>query len=339
MTLNGNEKILICDFRRIGDGIMTLPMFQAIKMRYPNTKLTFLCENIAEGIADNNPYIDEVFYFDKNSILDNLKLLLKLRSQKFDVAIDSLGMPKTAFFAWASSAKKVIGIHHKRAFFYTDLYQDEFDHTYSAHHKLNVLKLIDAFPKESAPLPFMNILEQEQKDLLRSLQSLYIEKKEFFTSSPGSKLEETLWSPQNWAKAYDWMIERYNLPIILQYAPSEKSFAESILEFVEHKEKVIFGVEFKTIREASVLLSLSKFHFAQNNGSKHLANCVKTPCFTIWGYDSTSENWQIPTTEIIDNILWAREYQNKTVEYKTTTEPITLDLVKENIEKILDGKN
>ncbi len=335
MRLHDNARILVCDFRRIGDGIMSLPIFEALKARYPACRTTFVCEHIARGIADNNPFIDEVFYFD-GGFFSTLRLVLELRSKHFDVAIDSLGMPKTAILAYLSGAAQRVGIHKKRAFFYTELYRGDFPHEYSAHHKLSVLHLLDAFPPDPLPLPFINTSPAAKAAAAKVLARLGLKAGEFLTSSPTSKVAHSLWSAQNWARLYDEIYEEFGMPNVLIYAPAEAPRVLEITALLKNKKACIAGVNFADLGTLAAFLGLSRLHFTQDNGTKHLANTQKTPCVSLWRYDSNPPNWQIPRTAgVIDEILFPPDFA-------APGEPLTANLVsvevfKAAIAKILRG--
>ncbi|MGP1561260.1 MAG: glycosyltransferase family 9 protein [Helicobacteraceae bacterium] len=335
MKLQANARILVCDFRRIGDGIMSLPIFEALKKRYPTCHTTFVCEHIARGIADNNPFIDEVFYFD-GGFFSTLRLVFRLRSRRFDVAIDSLGMPKTAILTYLSKAAHRIGIHKKRAFFYTELYRGHFPHEYSAHHKLSVLHLLDAFPPDPLPLPFINTSPAAKAAAAKVLARLGLKAGEFLTSSPTSKVAHSLWSAQNWARLYDEIYAEFGLVSVLIYAPAEAPRVLEITALLKNKDACVTDESFGDIQTLAAFLGLARLHFTQDNGTKHLANTQKTPCVSLWRYDSNPANWQIPRTAgVIDEILFPPDFA-------TGGEPLSANLVsvevfKATIAKILRG--
>jgi ADP-heptose:LPS heptosyltransferase len=82
------KKIIFFRYDRIGDMIISTPVFRELKLNFPNINITVLASEVNKDILSNNPYIDEVFVNYKNNLLGDLKTLLKLRKYFFDVCIE-----------------------------------------------------------------------------------------------------------------------------------------------------------------------------------------------------------------------------------------------------------
>jgi ADP-heptose:LPS heptosyltransferase len=76
--------LLITRHDKIGDFVVTLPLFKAIKEQYPNTKLTALVGKINFDFAKKIPFIDDVILFDKENLDTTLK---QIKEKKFDASI------------------------------------------------------------------------------------------------------------------------------------------------------------------------------------------------------------------------------------------------------------
>ncbi|OCL83692.1 glycosyltransferase family 9 protein [Arcobacter porcinus] len=76
--------LLITRHDKIGDFIVSLPLFKAIKEQYPSTKLTALVSKINFDFAKSLDFIDDVILYDKDN-LDNT--LQEIKTKNFDVSI------------------------------------------------------------------------------------------------------------------------------------------------------------------------------------------------------------------------------------------------------------
>ncbi len=76
--------LLITRHDKIGDFVVTLPLFKAIKEQYPNTKLTALVSRVNFDFAKTVDFIDDVILFDKNDLKTTLE---KIKEKKFDASI------------------------------------------------------------------------------------------------------------------------------------------------------------------------------------------------------------------------------------------------------------
>lgn len=85
---NHIESILFMRYDgKIGDMVVNTPMFREIKKAYPHMKIGVVTRGGARDIIGNNPYVDKIYTFDKNS--DAIKVLAgKLAEEKYDLLID-----------------------------------------------------------------------------------------------------------------------------------------------------------------------------------------------------------------------------------------------------------
>ena len=82
------KNILFLRYDRIGDMVITTPVFRELKLVYPDINIIVLASKDNQGVLANNPYVDKVFINHKNNLLSDLLLLLKLRKQKLDVCVE-----------------------------------------------------------------------------------------------------------------------------------------------------------------------------------------------------------------------------------------------------------
>jgi ADP-heptose:LPS heptosyltransferase len=86
--INNSIRILFLRYDRIGDMVITTPVFRELKKFNPKVKISVLASKDNSSVLDGNPYIEEVHLNNKNKIFKDLKTLLYLRKLKFDVCIE-----------------------------------------------------------------------------------------------------------------------------------------------------------------------------------------------------------------------------------------------------------
>ena len=82
------RNILFLRYDRIGDMVITTPVFRELKREYPEINITVLASKVNQGVLLNNPYVNEVFTNHKNNFFSDLPTLLKLRKKQFDVCVE-----------------------------------------------------------------------------------------------------------------------------------------------------------------------------------------------------------------------------------------------------------
>ncbi|MSO84222.1 MAG: glycosyltransferase family 9 protein [Acidobacteria bacterium] len=106
-------KILLVRLRLIGDVVFTTPLVHALRRTYPEAHLTYVVEPLAAPVVRDNPHLDTVLVVPKRSGVarwrDDLWYARRLRAERFDVAIDLHGGPRSAWLTWASGAAMRVG--------------------------------------------------------------------------------------------------------------------------------------------------------------------------------------------------------------------------------------
>ena len=82
------KKVLFFRYDRIGDMVITTPVFRELKLFLPEIKISVLASKVNHSILSNNPYIDNIYVNNKHSFLSDLKTLFDLRKKKFDACIE-----------------------------------------------------------------------------------------------------------------------------------------------------------------------------------------------------------------------------------------------------------
>lgn len=117
-------KILLVRLRLVGDVVFTTPVIRAVRRRYPDAQLSYVVEPAAAAVVRANSHLDEVIVAPRASGLARLRsdaaLAWRLSRQRFDLAIDLHGGPRSAWLTWASRAPARIGYRIKgRSWMYT----------------------------------------------------------------------------------------------------------------------------------------------------------------------------------------------------------------------------
>ncbi len=105
--------ILLVRLRLIGDVIFTTPVIRALRRRYPSARLVYVVEPAAAPVVTGSPHLSEVIVIPHRRgwrrLVDDLRLGRRLRAERFDVAIDLHGGPRSAWLTWASRAPVRVG--------------------------------------------------------------------------------------------------------------------------------------------------------------------------------------------------------------------------------------
>ena len=106
-------KILVLRLRLLGDVVFTTPLIRALRRHYPDAHLTYVVEPLAEPIVRNNPHLNEVLVVPLRRglarVRDDMAVARRLRRERFDIAIDLHGGPRSGWLTWATRAPIRVG--------------------------------------------------------------------------------------------------------------------------------------------------------------------------------------------------------------------------------------
>jgi len=118
IRLEGVRKVLLIRLRRIGDVVTVTPCTRAVKETFPQAHLSVLVEEASKEVLLGNPFVDELIVLKgrgeqdgrgAGKLLGDLRLLLDLRREGFDLVINLHGGPRSALQTLFSGARYRLG--------------------------------------------------------------------------------------------------------------------------------------------------------------------------------------------------------------------------------------
>jgi lipopolysaccharide heptosyltransferase II len=105
--------ILLVRLRLIGDVVFTTPAIRAIRRYYPDARITYIVEEEAAAVVRHNPHLDAVIVARSphapGRLRADIALIQRLRRERYDLAIDFHGGPRSSLITWLSGAPTRIG--------------------------------------------------------------------------------------------------------------------------------------------------------------------------------------------------------------------------------------
>jgi ADP-heptose:LPS heptosyltransferase len=117
------ERILVIQFRQIGDVLLSTPVLRALRSAYPQSYIAFLTEPSPGRVLQSNPLLDEVIIRPRHATWhQQWQLLRHIRHQRFELVIDLIGNPRSAVLTCLSGARHRLAFaRFPRSLFYTML--------------------------------------------------------------------------------------------------------------------------------------------------------------------------------------------------------------------------
>lgn len=262
---------------------MTTPSIRALKKSFPEAKIMVLVDEPYFDVISKNPYIDEIVLLNRStSIIGILKIGLMLKKRKFDITIDYLANPRSAFLTLIIGSPIRIGLKKRiRRIAYNLLLRKlPGSSSYVADYRLNAIRLLGKNP-DGLEMDFYIDADQtvRAQEFLASYKIDLDEK--FVTISPVSLGKWKLWPFKEFAATADYLITEYRLKTILICGPGEYHFLMHVKKLMKNEPAAM--IEFKDLKTAGYLLSKSCLHIGNDGGLNHLSAAVRTPTITIFG--------------------------------------------------------
>lgn len=287
IDLKPEAKILIIQLRRIGDVLLTTPVIRALRWKFPQAQLDFLVEKPGAEILKGNPYLSNILVYDKK---EQLAWIQKIRSARYDVILDFLRNPRTAWISFCSGAPYRVEFKKKwRDFGYNVRVSADPVPKYAPAFKLDLLKPL-GIQDGSVHLDLV-VDEQARERVRQYLSEVDIRPDEVLVGiSPTSRRPARRWRKEGFAEVTDHLMRTYRAKVIFLWGPGEEEYVDEVIRLM--KEKPLKPPPF-SIPELVALISQLSLFVGNDNGPMHIAQAFGMPTVVVFG-PTQSVNWNAP---------------------------------------------
>jgi heptosyltransferase III len=264
-------KILVVQIGKIGDMVLTTPLFKAIKENMPGAQINALVAHRGTSIIMGNPRIHKIFVYRKDPFR-LLFLLFKMRLIHYDFLIDPKDhfSTESAIIARMSRANVKVGFNApgKKVFSHPLPAQEQNFSIHAAARNLLPLKSLGIAecpnPRpELFPDPF---LQKKIKDHYALSDSITI----LLNLSAGDT--GRLWEGRKWSAVAAFCLSK-GFRVLISFQPSDALMASRIHE-QQPKARLFHS---KSIREIIALVPLVRLVVTPDTSIVHIASAFNVP--------------------------------------------------------------
>ncbi|MCP5003239.1 MAG: glycosyltransferase family 9 protein [Planctomycetes bacterium] len=306
------RKVLIIRLDRVGDMVVTTPIFQAIKEARPHIHISVLVNPVNKNIIINNPFIDDIMLYDSGGSQKNLvsKFIFfqQLRRMKFDIVIDPCldYELKTAIITRFIGNRYRLGFNFAGKEFFYNLRQRLPTFSYSLVNKYMTDSILDLTgflgirKKESQrkhPGPQIYLTREEKKRAEEILQRRGINLKNVVVGiHPGGHYESQRWAVERFAKVSDYLISSQSANVIL-FGSRDDEFL--ISRFKKCSLRMPTILPDLTLRDFMATLRLCTLFLCNNSGPLHIATAFNIPTVSTMGPTEPSLWWPYGNNHLV----------------------------------------
>jgi heptosyltransferase-3 len=233
-------KIIILKRDKLGDLLLTTPMLQLLKYFFPEAKLAVIAPESSAWILKDAPFIDELYSYPKPksfnfkgiiALIKQVNIFLKIRSEKYDVAIAAGGDYSHR------AVKRLLWMKARRTISYvpknimvrgiTDPIIELNSLKKRLHESLRMIELIKPIIYSNKPLKHFNVYYNPSQDWLEKAQYFLakhqLENKQYIVFGLGARRAKKQASEEQIIEAAKFVYRKYKMKTILVWTPGSKN--------------------------------------------------------------------------------------------------------------------
>jgi heptosyltransferase I len=287
----------------LGDAVHVLPVLNALRRAWPDTKVTWIIQPVAYSLVRDHPAVDDFIIFRRRRGIDAWRSYADLKSdlhgRRFDLAIALQVYFKAGLITAMMPARSKLGFDRARARDLNWLFTNQkipprpVAHVQDAYFEFLEVLGIDPHPVEWKLGP----TEAE-----RVAQRAFFER---FTRPVcafvvATSKREKNWAPENYVPVIDAVERDIGMRAVIVGGPSaiEREAAEQIAHHATHKPVIALGND---VRRLVWQLDGSALVVSPDTGPLHIARALDVPVVGLYGY--TNPKRYGPYRKFIDLVV------------------------------------
>ena len=277
-------KILLLQLRRIGDLILTIPAIDALRQKFPNSKITLVisheCQELKPAIAN----VDRIWVVRRKP--RDVGVFIAAAARRFDCCVDFTQNDRSAVVAWLSRARRRIAScqvekkSERRSRVYTEFVQARMREMHTLDYHMALLQPLGVEgrpPRLQLDLPRQ---AHEKADQLR--RDAGIEDR-FVLFHPGAARVEKFWEAERWATVIDHVQSNWHYRAVITGAASERD-QEQVRQIKANLRRPIVDLSGRTdLLTLAALIAQAKLLVTVDSAPMHLAAATRTPQVVLFG--------------------------------------------------------
>tara|TARA_B000000475_G_scaffold269576_1_gene263795 strand:+ start:1111 stop:2193 length:1083 start_codon:yes stop_codon:yes gene_type:complete len=308
-----SKKVLILKYDRIGDMIVTTPIFRELKKSYPDISISVLASNLNKDVIKYNPYVEKIYTNYKNNILFDFGKLLILRWKRFDVCIEleHSVIPHAIFRLKIINPKRIISIHKDGRYgvkgneleIYDFLTKKETGKHFGEIW-LNTLSFFDIKYSSNKYDIFLSSIERNRaKTFSKSIKT----KIKIGINLEGSFKEKQI-RPDDLEKICVSIKQKFqDITIVIVSHPNRRDKTKMMISNM-NLEGVIVSYDTKNILDLAALINELDFIISPDTSIVHIASAFNKPIVSIHENNELSYTLWHPTSSVSKTIFSQSKY-------------------------------
>ena len=302
-------KILIVRLSALGDIVHALPVLGRLRHAFPDAGIDWLVEEnyaatltLATGLtrrivvrAKADAAVTDTVSFATG--LGYVRAASYLRAQRYDVALDLQGLLKSAVWARASGARRVIGFdrEHLREPFAASFYSETVIPDGSGHVIQKNLSILRGLQMDPGPVA-LHVEPHASQEVIKAIQAAG-GSNGYIVINPGAAWPNKCWPPDRFAALARTLRDRTGLHALVTWGPKERALADAVSQ---GSAGAAAPAPPTSISDLAALMRSAALVISGDTGPLHIGAAVGAPIVGLFGPTRPERNgpWE-PRDEVI----------------------------------------
>ena len=295
LGLENVKSVLIIRPDRLGDVVLSLPVYESIKLSIPGVHLTALVDKSYAGLMADNPYIDRVLQWDRKQ---PWKTLRSLQRKNFDLAFTlnkTFSATASLFMLFSGAAYRVGYKQPQNAWIHEIQMAIDKQPKHEIENNLELLKT--AGLQKIAQNPELNFNENETEKITALLAAKNRHPdRPLVLIKPGTRVPEWGWKLDKFQMVTEYLLKTGTAEVFLITGPGEEAMIDQFIHGIEPLPVLLPTL---SIKELALLIQKSDLLVCNHTGIMHLASAVQTPVLAIFKHGEIARWGPYNTPHII----------------------------------------
>jgi heptosyltransferase I len=280
----------------LGDIVHTFPAVAGVRATFPLADIIWLTHPRWTELVASSGLATEIWAVDSRNLSSVREVVRKLRSLRWDAAIDYQGLWKAAFLPFFGGIGRRIGFSSATVreygvpILYTERVNARSVHVAEQNGELSVR----AGAKQGIGKFALRLNEDDATRVKCDLKKQGISR--YVVLSPGGGWRSKCWPVDRFGALCEKISSELGLPCIVNYGPGEKELAEAVQSKCGGGSSVAYDGEPGPLM---ALLKNAECIIGGDTGPLHLAVALGTPAVALFGPTDPRRNGPFPPGDIV----------------------------------------
>lgn len=335
------RRVLLVRLRSIGDTVLMTPCLHALKEWRPGVEIDVVTEALAAPVLEDHPLVDQLVIAG-HSAASRLALLARLRTKRFDLAVNLHGGTTAMMLTALSGARHTVGYRGQRGSWLLNLRAPGPDvilgvkRVHSVEQQLALLQWAGVPSPEKLSLNIATSVaataSMRSSLISEGLPAAALGSAKFAIVAPGAAFDSKRWPSRGFASVIDHLASRWRLESIVIAGPGQEQVANEVARAARAAAHVLTRI---SLAELKALVGVFGRVFVGNDsGPMHIAAALGCPIVAVFG-SSNPHVWR-PWTETACRVVGG-EQDTPDSDVRESIDRVAVDEVIAAIDQVLES--